>query len=164
MDLVIEDGSRVDTVYFMMQEDDVKRNVALPWVSFGSDAASEAPEGAFLLSQPHPRTYGNFARLLGKYVRDEKVISLAEAVRKLSGLPAANLGLKDRGLLQQGYFADVVVLDPAKVQDHATYDRPHQYSTGVRHVLVNGVAVLADGEHTGAKPGRAVWGRGRTTP
>jgi N-acyl-D-amino-acid deacylase len=161
MDLVVEDGSRVDTVYFMMQEEDVQRNVALPWVSFGSDAASEAPEGAFLLSQPHPRTYGNVARLLSKYVRDEKVISLAEAVRKLSGLPAENLGLKDRGLLKAGYFADVVVFDPAKVQDHATYAQPHQYSTGVRHVLVNGTAVLADGEHTGAKPGRAVWGRGR---
>lgn len=161
MDLVVEDGSRVDTVYFMMQEEDVKRNVALPWVSFGSDAASEAPEGAFLLSQPHPRTYGNVARLLGKYVRDEKVISLAEAVRKLSGLPAENLGLKDRGLLKAGCFADVVVFDPVKIQDHATYAQPHQYSTGVRHVLVNGTAVLIDGEHTGAKPGRAVWGRGR---
>jgi len=161
MDLVIEDGSRVDTVYFMMQEDDVKRNVALPWVSYGSDAASEAPEGPFLLAQPHPRTYGNFARLLGRYVRDEKIIPLEEAVRKLSGLPAENLGLTDRGLLQVGYMADVVVFDPAKIQDHATFAEPHQYSTGVVHVLVNGVQVLADGEHTGATPGRAVWGRGR---
>lgn len=161
MDLVVEDGSRVDTVYFMMQEEDVKRNVAIPWVSFGSDAASEAPEGAFLLSQPHPRTYGNVARLLGKYVREEKVIPLAEAVRKLSGLPAENLGLKDRGLLKPDFFADVVVFDPAKIQDHATYAQPHQYSTGVRHVLVNGKAALTDGEHTGAKSGRAVWGRGR---
>jgi N-acyl-D-amino-acid deacylase len=164
MDLVIEDGSRVDAVYFMMQEDDVKHNIALPWVSFGSDAASEAPEGAFLLAQPHPRTYGNVARLLGKYVRDEKVVSLPEAIRKLSGLPAENLGLKERGLLQAGYFADVVVFDPAKIQDHATYAQPHQYSTGVQHVLVNGQAVLTDGEHTGAKPGRAVWGRGRAAP
>ncbi|MBI2827062.1 MAG: D-aminoacylase [Planctomycetia bacterium] len=161
MDLVIEDDSRVDTIYFMMDEEDVKRNIALPWVSFGSDAPSEAPEGAFLLAQPHPRAYGNVARLLGKYVRDEKVIPLAEAVRKLSGLPAQNLGLRDRGLLKADYFADVVVFDPAKVQDHATFPEPHQFSTGVVHVLVNGTPVLTDGEHTGAKPGRAVWGRGR---
>jgi N-acyl-D-amino-acid deacylase len=161
IDLVIEDNSRVSTVYFMMDEADVRRNVALPWVSFGSDAASDAPEGPFLLSQPHPRTYGNVARLLGKYVRDEKIIPLGEAVRKLSGLPAANLGLLNRGQLQNGYFADVVVFDPSKIQDHATFDRPHQYATGMVHVFVNGAQVLADGEHTGAKPGRAVWGRGR---
>jgi len=161
MDLVVEDGSRVDTVYFMMDEQDVKKNVALPWVSYGSDASSEAPEGPFLLSQPHPRAYGNVARLLGHYVRDEKVIPLEEAVRKLSGLPAENLGLRDRGLLRKNYFADVVVFDPAKVQDHATYAQPHQYSTGMVHVFVNGSQVLADGEHTGAKPGQAVWGRGR---
>jgi N-acyl-D-amino-acid deacylase len=161
MDLVIEDDSRVDTVYFMMDEADVKKNIALPWVSFGSDASSPANEGPFLLSQPHPRTYGNFSRLLGKYVRDEKVIPLAEAIRKLSGLPAENLGLTDRGLLKPGYLADVVVFDPAKIQDHATYEQPHQYATGMRHVFVNGKQVLADGEHTGAKPGRAVWGRGR---
>jgi N-acyl-D-amino-acid deacylase len=161
MDLVIEDNSRVDTVYFMMQEEDVARNVALPWVSFGSDAASEAPEGPFLLSQPHPRTYGNFARLLGKYVHDEKVIPLEAAIHKLAGLPAENLGLADRGLLRPGYFADVVVFDPAKVRDHATFDQPHQYATGVSHVWVNGAQVLADGQHTGAKPGQAVWGRGR---
>lgn len=161
MDLVIEDGSRVDTVYFMMDEADVKRNIALPWLSFGSDAGSEAPEGAFLLSQPHPRTYGNVARLLGKYVRDEKVIPLTEAIRKLTGMPAAHLGLADRGLLKPDYCADVVVFDPGKVQDHATFEAPHQYSTGVVHVLVNGVQVLQDGEHTGAKPGRAVWGRGK---
>ncbi len=117
MDLVIEDDSRVDTVYFMMDEDDVKRNIALPWVSFGSDAASPAAEGPFLLSQPHPRTYGNFARLLGKYVRDEQVIPLEEAIRKLTGLPAANLGLADRGLIEQGYLADLVVFDPATIQD-----------------------------------------------
>jgi N-acyl-D-amino-acid deacylase len=161
MDLVIEDNSRVETVYFMMDESGVKKNVALPWVSFGSDAESAAPEGAFLLSQPHPRAYGNVARLLGHYVRDEKVIPLAEAIRKLSGLPAENLGLSERGLLKAGYFADVVVFDPAKIQDHATYDQPHQYATGMRHVFVNGTQVLSDGEHTGAKPGRAVWGRGR---
>jgi N-acyl-D-amino-acid deacylase len=161
MDLVIEDNSRVDAVYFMMNEEDVKKNIALPWVSFGSDAASVASEGPFLLSQPHPRTYGNFARLLGKYVRDEKVIPLEEAIRKLSGLPAENLGLRDRGHLREGFLADVVVFDPAKIQDHATYAQPHQYATGVKHVFVNGTQVLADGEHTGAKPGRVVWGRGR---
>jgi N-acyl-D-amino-acid deacylase len=161
MDLVIEDNSRVDTVYFMMDEADVKRNITLPWLSFGSDAGSEAPEGAFLLSQPHPRTYGNVARLLGKYVRDERIIPLPEAIRKLSGLPAEHLGLKGRGLLKPDYFADVVVFDPAKVQDHATFEQPHQYSTGVAHVLVNGVQVLKDGEHTGATPGRAIWGQGR---
>ncbi|MBX9787575.1 MAG: D-aminoacylase [Pirellulales bacterium] len=161
MDLVIEDHSRVDTVYFMMSEEDVRRNVALPWVSFGSDAASEAPEGPFLLSQPHPRAYGNFARVLGKYVRDEKVIPLAEAIRKLSGLPAENLGVAERGLLREGYHADVVVFDPAKIADHARFERPQQYATGMRHVFVNGRQVLADGEHTSATPGRAVWGRGR---
>jgi len=161
MDLVIEDDSRVDTVYFMMNEEDVKKNIALPWVCFGSDASSPAAEGAFLLSQPHPRTYGNFARLLGKYVRDEKVISMEEAIRKLTGLPATNLGLTDRGFLKPGQFADVVVFDPATITDHATYAQPHQYATGVEHVFVNGEQVLANGEHTGAKPGRAVWGKGR---
>jgi N-acyl-D-aspartate/D-glutamate deacylase len=161
MDLVIEDNSRVDTVYFMMNEEDVKKNIALPWCSFCSDAASVASKGAFLLSQPHPRTYGNFARLLGKYVRDEKVIPMEEAIRKLAALPAENLGLRDRGLLREGFMADVVIFDPAKIQDHATYAQPHQYATGMRHVFVNGTQVLADGEHTGAKPGRVVWGRGR---
>jgi N-acyl-D-amino-acid deacylase len=161
IDLVIEDGSRVETVYFMMSEADVRSNVALPWVSFGSDAASEAPEGPFLLSQPHPRTYGNFARLLGKYVRDEKVIPLEMAVRKLSGLPAENLRLTDRGLLKPGCFADVVVFDPAKINDHATFAQPHQYATGMSHVLVNGTLVLADGRHTGATPGQAIWGKAR---
>ncbi|HEX3726374.1 MAG TPA: D-aminoacylase [Pirellulales bacterium] len=163
MDLVIEDNSRIDTVYFLMDEADVKKNVALPWVSFCSDSASPATEGVFLLSQPHPRAYGNVARLLGKYVRDERVIPLEEAIRKLSGLPAANLGLVDRGLVETGRFADLVVFDPAKIQDHATYDRPHQYATGVEHVFVNGAQVLAAGQHTGAKPGRAVWGRGKNT-
>jgi N-acyl-D-amino-acid deacylase len=164
MDLVIEDNSRVDTVYFMMQEEDVRRNVALPWVSFCSDSASEAPEGAFLLSHPHPRAYGNFARLLGKYVREEKVIPLEAAIHKLAGLPAANLGLVDRGLLKPKYFADVVVFDPAKIRDHATFAEPHQYATGMAHVFVNGTQVLAEGEHTGAKPGQSVWGRGRKAP
>jgi N-acyl-D-amino-acid deacylase len=161
MDLVIEDNSRVDTVYFMMNEEDVKKNIALPWCSFCSDAGSVTSEGAFLLSQPHPRTYGNFSRLLGKYVRDEKVIPMEEAIRKLAGLPAENLGLRDRGLLRDGFLADIVIFDPTKIQDHATYSQPHQYATGMRHVFVNGTQVLADGEHTGAKPGRVVWGRGR---
>lgn len=161
MDLVVEDGSRVDTVYFMMSEENVKRNIALPWVSFGSDGASLAPEGAFLLSNPHPRSYGNVARLLGKYVRDEQVIPLEEAIRKLTSLPAGNLGIRERGQLAEGCFADVVVFDPATIADHATFEKPHQYATGVEHVFVNGVQVLRDGEHTGARPGRAVWGPGR---
>ena len=133
----------------------------LPWISFGSDAASQAAEGTFLKSMPHPRAYGNFARLLGKYVRDEKLIPMEEAVRKLTHLPATNLGLDRRGLLKDGYYADVVVFDPAAIADKATYEKPHQYSVGVRHVFVNGTQVLKDGEHTGAKPGRAVWGPGR---
>ncbi len=161
MDLVIEDDSRVDTVYFMMDEEDVKRNITIPWVSFGSDAPSDSPEGVFLLAATHPRTYGNVARLLGKYVRDEHVISAAEAVRKLTSLPAENLGLRDRGLLKPDFVADVAVFDPARIQDHATYAEPHQFATGMVHVFVNGTQVLAGGEHTGAKPGRAVWGRGR---
>jgi N-acyl-D-amino-acid deacylase len=160
MDLVIEDGSRVDTVYFMMSEDNVKRQIKLPWVSFDSDAASLAPEGVFLKSNPHPRAYGNFARLLGKYVRDEKVIPLEEAIRRLTSLPAENLKIKQRGWLKPDYFADVVVFDPARIQDHATFQKPHQYSTGVLHVFVNGVQVLKNGEHTGAKPGRVVRGPG----
>lgn len=160
MDLVVEDGSRVETVYFLMSEENVRRQIALPWVSFGSDAGSLAPEGAFLKSNPHPRAYGNVARLLGKYVRDEKVISLADAVRRLAALPAQNLKLDRRGLLVSGNFADVVVFDPATIQDRATFDKPHQYSTGMRHVFVNGVQVLDNGEHTGAKPGRVVRGPG----
>ncbi len=162
MDLVIEDGSRVGTMYFLMSEDNVRRQVALPWMSFGSDAASEAPEGFFLTSNPHPRTYGNFARLLGRYVRDEELLPLEEAIRKLTALPAANLGLRRRGTLQPGFYADVVVFDPAKVTDHATFEEPHQYATGVVHVFVNGEAVLRDGEHTGATPGRVVRGPGWT--
>jgi N-acyl-D-amino-acid deacylase len=155
--LVIEDGSRVECVYFLMNEDDVRKNVALPWVSFGSDGSSVSAEGLFLKSQPHPRAYGNFARVLGKYVRDEKVLPLELAIHKMTGLPAANLHLDRRGFLKEGHFADVVVFDPAKIQDHATFERPHQYATGVSDVLVNGVAVVKDGEHTGATPGRAVF-------
>src|SRR5437667_11660141 len=153
MDLVIEDGSRVSTVYFLMSEENVRKEIALPWVSFGSDAESSAPAGVFLKSNPHPRAYGNFARLLGKYVRDERIVPLEDAIRRLSSLPAENLKLKRRGSLKPGYFADVVVFDPAKIHDYATYEKPHQYSTGVLHVVVNGVPVLKNGEHTGAKPG-----------
>ncbi|KTE46591.1 MULTISPECIES: N-acyl-D-amino-acid deacylase family protein [unclassified Sphingopyxis] len=160
MDLVVEDGSRVGTVYFLMSEDNVRKQVQLPWMSFGSDAASQATEGVFLKSGAHPRTYGNFARLLGRYVRDEKLISLEEAVHRLTAMPAANLGIKERGALKPGYYADVVVFDPAKIADRATFESPHQYSVGVREVFVNGVAALKDGEPTGATPGRAVRGAG----
>ena len=160
MDLVIEDGSRVSTVYFVMSEENVRKQLQLPWVSFGSDAGSLAPAGAFLKSEPHPRAYGNVARLLGKYVREEKVIPLQEAVRRLTSLPAQNLKLDRRGQLKPGFYADVVVFDPGKIEDHATFERPHQYSTGVLHVFVNGVQVLRDGRHTGAKPGRVLRGPG----
>jgi N-acyl-D-amino-acid deacylase len=162
MDLVIEDDSRVGTVYFLMSEDNVRRQISLPWLSFGSDAEAPATEGVFLKSNPHPRAYGNFARLLGKYVRDEKVIPLAEAVRKLTSLPAQNLKIRERGRLKEGYFADIAVFDAAKIQDHATFDKPHQYATGMRHVFVNGIQVLKDGEPTGAKAGRVVRGPGWT--
>ena len=160
MDLVIDDDSRVGTVYFLMTEGNVKKQITLPWVSFGSDEGSLAPEGPFLKYNPHPRAYGNFARLLGKYVREEKLVPLAEAVRRLTTLPASNLGITSRGLLRPGAFADVVVFDPAAVSDHATFQSPHQYSTGVLHVFVNGTQVLKDGAHTGAKPGRVVRGPG----
>ncbi len=160
MDLVVEDGSRVGTVYFLMSEENVRRQVAIPWMSFDSDAEALAPEGAFLRSNPHPRAYGTFARLLARYVRDERIISLEEAVRKLTSLPASNLGIARRGTLQPGYFADIAVFSPERIQDHATFDRPHQYATGMVHVFVNGVQVLRDGEHTGAKPGRVVRGKG----
>jgi len=160
MDLVVEDGSRVGTIYFMMSEDNVKKKLARPWMAFGSDAESLAPEGNFLLSNPHPRAYGTFARLLGKYVRDEKVISLQEAVRRLTSLPAGNLKIRGRGALQAGNFADVVVFDPGTISDNATYAEPHQYASGMRDVIVNGVPVLLDGEHTGATPGRFVKGPG----
>ena len=162
IDLVIEDGSRVGAVYFLMSEDNVRRQTALPWMSFGSDSEASAPEGVFLKSSTHPRGYGNFARLLGKYARDEKTLSLADAIRKLTTLPATNLGLQERGALIPGYFADITVFDPAKVQDHATFEQPQRYATGMRHVLVNGVPVLKDGVHTGAKPGRVVRGPGWT--
>ena len=160
IDLVIEDGSRVGAIYFLMSEKNIKRQIRQPWVSFGSDAGSPATEGVFLKSNPHPRAYGNFARLLGKYVREEKVISLEEAIRRLTALPAANLKITNRGKLEPGYFADVVIFDPAAIQDHATFPEPHQYSTGMQHVFINGVQVLKDGEHTGATPGRVVRGPG----
>lgn len=160
IDLVIEDHSRVGTAYFIMHEDNIRRNIAWPWTAVGSDAESLAPEGAFLKANPHPRAYGAFARFLAKYVREEKVISLAEGIRRLTSLPAQQLRIRDRGRLAAGQIADVVVFDPAKIQDHATFDRPHQYSSGVAHVFVNGVQVLRDGEHTGAKPGRFVRGPG----
>lgn len=162
IDLIVQDGSRVNTIYFSMSEDNVRRQTALPWMTFGSDAGAIAAEGLFLKTNTHPRSYGNFARLLAKYVREEKTMPLEEAVRKLTSLPAATLGITDRGSLRTGAFADVVVFDPANVKDRATFEQPHQYSTGVTHVWVNGVQVVADGRHTGAKPGRAVRGRGWT--
>jgi len=161
LDLVLEDQSRVGTVYFLMDEENIKKQIKYPWVSFGSDAESMAPEGAFLKSNPHPRAYGNFARLLGKYVREEKVISLQEAIRRLTNLPATNLGLDRRGLLKNGYFADVVIFDPNAIADKATFEQPHQFAVGVRDVFVNGLQVLKNGEHTGKFSGRAVWGPGK---
>jgi N-acyl-D-amino-acid deacylase len=161
MDLISEDESRIDSIYFLMSEENVKKEIAKPWVSFGSDEASQTPEGNFLKSNCHPRAYGNFARVLGKYVREEKVLTLTDAIRKLSGQPATNLGLDHRGFVQEGMFADVVVFDPATVGDRATFEKPHQYAVGIRHVFVNGVQVLKDGEHTGAKSGRALWGPGK---
>jgi N-acyl-D-amino-acid deacylase len=160
MDLVIEDGSRVGTVYFLMSEDNVRRQAGLPWMSFGSDEASQAPEGVFLKSSSHPRAYGNFARFLAKYVRDEKAASLPDAIRRLTSLPATNLSIRQRGSLRTGYYADVVVFDPAAIQDHATFEKPQQLATGVDDVFVNGVQVLRNGKHTGAKPGRFVRGPG----
>lgn len=160
IDLVIQDGSRVGTVYFLMSEDNVKKQMQLPYMTFGSDAGALANEGVFIKSSTHPRAYGNVARLLGKYVRDEKVIPLEEAIYKLSALPAAHLKIKKRGLLQPGYYADVVVFDPATIQDHATFEKPHQYATGVQHVFVNGEHVLKNGEHTGVHAGRFVRGPG----
>ena len=164
MDLVVADDSRVGAVYFLMSEENVRRQVGLPWVAFDSDEGSQAPEGVFLKSNPHPRAYGTFARLLGKYVRDEKAATLPDAVRRLTSFPAENMGLSRRGRLAPGFFADVVVFDPATIQDHATFEKPHQYSTGVRDVFVNGVQVLRNGEHTEAKPGRVVRGRGWKRP
>ncbi len=162
MDLVIEDGSRVGTIYFVMTEDNVKREVGLPWMSFGSDEASEAPEGVFLKSSSHPRAYGNFARVLAEYVRKDRVAQLPDAIRRLSSLPATNLGIRQRGSLKPGYYADVVVFDPAHIQDHATFEKPKQLATGVDDVFVNGVQVWRNGKHTGAKPGRFVRGPGWT--
>jgi N-acyl-D-amino-acid deacylase len=158
MDLVLEDESRVGMVIFMASAENLRREVGLPWMSFGSDAGSLAPEGVFLKSQPHPRSYGTFARVLGRFVREERAAPLEDAVRRMTGFPAANLKLDRRGLLRPGYFADAVVFDPARVADHATYTEPQVYATGVAHVLVNGASVLRDGDHTGARPGRVVHG------
>ena len=160
MDLIIDDGSNVSAVFFSMSEDNLRKEIEVPWMSFGSDGKSMAPEGVFLKSATHPRAYGNFARLLGKYVREEKVIPLEEAVYRLTSLPATNLKLDRRGALKVGYYADVLVFDPQKIQDHSTFEDPHQLSTGMSHVFVNGVQVLRDGEHTGALPGRVVRGPG----
>ena len=160
IDLVIEDGSRVGTVYFIMSEENIKKKIALPWMRFGSDAGSMTPEGKFLESNTHPRAYGNFARLLGKYVRDEKVISLEEAIKKLTSNPAKTLKIKNRGLLKKGYYADIVIFDKDKIKDFSTFSNSHQFSTGVIHVFVNGTQVLKDGKHTGALPGRFIKGPG----
>lgn len=160
IDLVIQDNSPVESMFFLMTEENIKKQIALPWISFGSDEQSLAPEGIFLKSYPHPRAYGNFSRLLGKYVREEKVIPLEEAIRKLTSLPAKNMKINRRGTLKKGYFADIVIFDPSTITDHATYSNPHQYSTGVTDVFVNGTRVLKNGEHTGALPGRVVRGPG----
>ena len=156
MDLVVEDESRVGACYFIASEDNVRRQVALDWMSFGSDEAAPAPEGVFLKSNPHPRAYGTFARLLGRYVREEGLVPLEEAIRRLTSLPATNLRLDRRGRIARGYFADVVVFDPTAIVDHATYADPHRYSSGVVDVFVNGEQVLRRGEHTGARPGRVL--------
>jgi N-acyl-D-amino-acid deacylase len=161
MDLVLEDESRVGMVIFMASAENLRREVGLEWMSFGSDAGSLAPEGVFLQSQPHPRSYGTFARVLGRFVRDERAAPLEDVVRRMTGFPAANLKLDRRGLLRPGYFADVAVFDPSTVADHATYTAPHAYATGVAHVLVNGVPVLRDGDHTDARPGRVIFGPAR---
>jgi N-acyl-D-amino-acid deacylase len=164
LDLVLEDRSRVSAVFFTMSEDNIVKQLRHPWVAISSDGASMAAEGVFIKSSTHPRAYGNFARLLGKYVREDKVLTLEEAVRRMTGLPATNLKLDRRGFLREGMFADVVVFDPATIADRATYENPHQYAVGVKHVFVNGTQVIANGEHTGAKPGRAVWGPGKGRP
>ena len=162
IDLVLADQGRSGATYFLMNEDNVRRQTAIPWVSFGSDAEASAPEGVFLKSSTHPRAYGNFARFLGKYVRDEKTTTFADAVRRLTALPASNLGIRDRGRLAPGMAADVVLFDLVTIADHATFDRPMQFATGVRDVFVNGVQVLKGGEPTGATPGRFVKGPGWT--
>jgi N-acyl-D-amino-acid deacylase len=156
MDLVIEDDSRIETVYFLMSEDNIRKQIVLPWVSFGADADPEGIDGVFLKSSAHPRAFGNFARVYAKYVRDEKLLTVSEAVRKMTSLPASNLGIANRGLLRPGYFADIAVFDPATIQDHATFEKPRQLATGVSEVFVNGAHVVHDGRHTGAKPGRVV--------
>ncbi len=160
MDLVVEDSSRVDVVFFVMAEENIRNKLRLPWVSLGTDAPSMATEGAFLESNPHPRAYGAFPRLLGKYVRDEGILSLAEAIRRITSLPADNLAIDGRGRLVEGHYADIAVFDTAEIRDRATYEAPHQYSTGMVHVLINGTLVLLDGDHTGALPGRVVLGPG----
>ncbi len=162
MDLVVEVDSRVDAAFFLMSEDNVRAKVAKPWISFGSDAGALASEGVFLASSPHPRAYGNFARVLGRYSRDEELLSLEDAIRRMTSLPASNIGIRDRGQLSEGYYADLVVFDAESIIDHATFPDPHQYATGMVHVFVNGEQVLADGEHTGALPGRVVRGPGWT--
>lgn len=161
MDLLIENEARIGAIYFLMSEENIRKEIAKPWISFGSDEASQSPEGVFLKANPHPRAYGTFARVLGKYCREEKLLTLPEAVRRLSALPATNLGLDHRGFLQEGMFADIAIFDPATIADRATFTEPHQYAVGMKHVFVNGTQVLHDGEHTGATPGRALWGPGR---
>jgi N-acyl-D-amino-acid deacylase len=160
IDLVIQDNSPIESIFFLMTEDNIRKQIVLPWVSFGSDEQSLAPEGVFLKSFPHPRAYGNFSRVLGKYVREEKLMPLEEAIRKLTSLPATNMKIQKRGVLKKGYYADIVVFDPQKITDHATFGNPHQYSTGVSEVFVNGRQVIKDGEHTGIYPGRVVRGPG----
>lgn len=164
MDLIVQDSTRVECIFFLMDENNVKKQIAKPWLSFGSDEGSYEPAGVFLKFNPHPRAYGNFSRVLGKYVREEKIISLQEAIRKLSKLPATNLKIQKRGELKAGNYADIVIFDPVKIKDNATFDKPHQYSEGMIHVFVNGVQVLKDGEHTGKKPGRFVKGPGYKAP
>jgi N-acyl-D-amino-acid deacylase len=161
LELISRDRSRVETVYFMMTEDNVRKQVALPWMAFGSDASSIAAEGAFLRHAAHPRAYGNFARLLGRYVRDEQVVPLEEAIRRLTRFPCENLGLAGRGRIEAGCYADIVIFDPATIADRATYERPHQYAVGVRDVIVNGAVTLRDGEFAGSLAGRAIYGPGR---
>ncbi|MGQ9655303.1 MAG: amidohydrolase family protein [Thermodesulfobacteriota bacterium] len=160
IDILLKEEGGVKMIRFSISEDNIRRQIALPWISFGSDGGSFATEGVFLNFETHPRAFGNFARLLGRYVREEKVIPLEEAIRRLTSLPADNLRLDRRGYLREGFFADIVIFDPEKIQDHATFEEPRQYATGVTHVFVNGVQVLKDGEHTGAKPGRVVRGPG----
>jgi len=161
LDLILEDRSRVQAVFFSMSEENIAAGLRQPWVAISSDGSSSAPEGVFLQESTHPRAYGSFARFLGKYVREEKVATLEQAIHRMTGMPAANLRIDHRGFLKEGMFADVVVFDPATIADKATYEEPRQYAVGVKHVFVNGIQVIQDGEHTGAKPGRAVWGPGR---